>query len=133
MCATRSRAMGNNSPFSYIRAGEGPEKLKGGMIISAGRIFLRVEVTQILLSAVNFNNGAPLTPALVPTNAFQSAFVMRAGSHILRVLATSGQTEIGTTIIQAITICVINFDLWWRLQNETMKPHLCLSACAYHL
>ena len=74
--------MGNNSPFSYIRAGEGPEKLKGGMIISAGRIFLRVEVTQILLSAVNFNNGAPLTPALVPTNAFQSAFVMRGGSHI---------------------------------------------------
>jgi hypothetical protein len=71
-----------------------------------------VETTQVFSGAVVADVGDPLLPRLIPADPHYAAIVVFLERHIPVVFSLTYASQVGNSVIQLITIDVVDVTVW---------------------
>lgn len=92
--------------------GELTKVFESGGIISACSFYFGVKCSQVYIALIHGNAGHPIV--VISIHTLESAVIILLLSSIDAVLGTSRWTKIASTIIQSVSVSVVNF--WKSIQ-----------------
>jgi hypothetical protein len=94
----------------------------GGRIVYPGGFDFVVEVTHVDALPFESDRNLPLSAAGAPRNALESGgLVFRKLAPVVAVLSASGDAQVDPSVVEAVSVDMINVSALCAAKNETVK------------